>query len=129
MSVTYCARVVCGFAVKKENRISTIKRFDEITGLPYSKSINGDPFASIQGVEFNKKESIAILEDEEIEGLFCYHTTDKYETVLGETISSLGNINYSTLLYPLETTIPEKVEKFAKKYNLKPQFYLVGRCS
>ncbi len=63
MSTSYWTRLVYGFKVKEETLKKKVKKYDENTGEPYEKEIDGGQVASINGVVV-----LSNYEDEMCEG-------------------------------------------------------------
>ncbi len=129
MSANYYAYVVVGFILEKQERLILVKKFDENTGKPIDKPVFDFHQAVIGGEYFDKEISKEIWDRDEFEGLSVYGNTDHNDMVLGVELAYTGDLNYPDPPLTFVPFIPEEVIKFAKKYDLTPEYFLMGRCS
>jgi hypothetical protein len=129
MGAAYYTQVIVGFQVIKHTAKSTVKRYNEITGEPYTVEEPVFEQAIIGKNRFGKEESDEIFGSEKFEGLDVDYTTDQQDYVIGHVVARTNDINYTQPPIPFSVAIPESVIAFGKKYCVEPQFFVVPYCS
>ena len=130
MGISYSSIVCVGFRVSLEDVTEETTKYNEDTGEPYAVStVVGNKIVGPGGMMISRPSGSDPnhYQGDRIEGLELFG--DGYDSVnqlfLGVEIAKTRGGNG---LEPFETTIPQAVTQFSKKFNVDAEFALIMSC-
>jgi len=126
MSTSYDATVVYGFKAEKLSTSTTVTKYNEDTGAPYDKTIQGDDKVFINNVEIFGNDDDEIDSGEIFrETLEVFGAGDCINEFLyiGIDIASVDSANAVVLLPHPKTN--DELLKLSKEVGMEPQLFLL----
>ena len=130
MSISYSARVVCGFKLDVVTVFTEQTKYNEDTGEPYQVRVESHDVAYVDG-----KPVIDTIENPDV--LCCGEEIDGMEIIesgysggvkiLGDVLSRVGEYNDVCHIIDL-TSNSAGVVAFSEKHGLTPKLFLVMSC-
>lgn len=130
MGASYYAKVVSGFLIEKRDITRQVTRYDRDTGKPYLEDEVSFSQAVIGKEEFSQEDSNTIFDNEGLDGLDLFYTTNETHAILGICLAESGDMNYEGQPVELKSASDsEALSSFSARVKLAPKTYLVPYCS